>query len=82
MRTKLTKIDGSIAIILPSHFVRHLDVDEDASVEIELLDDHIVIRKTHPARQGWAEAFTAFAAEVDEPQILPDHLDSEAIDLI
>lgn len=82
MRTKLTRINGSIALIIPAHIVVGGQFDEECPVEIEFREGRIIVSKTHPARQGWSEAFSAYAGVADDEERLPDHLDSEAIDLI
>jgi len=58
MRTQLHRLGNSQAIVIPKALLAHLGIDR--AVELELVDDHIELRKpsAHP-RHGWTEALSA-----------------------
>lgn len=51
-------------------------------VNIEFTNDQIIITKPKTKHEGWAEAFAKYASEGEDAMLLPDYLDSEAIELV
>lgn len=70
MRTHLHKLGNSQAIVIPKPLLAQLGIDR--AVELELIGDHIELRKVpaHP-REGWSEALCALpegALELSEDE--------------
>ena len=53
-----------------------------SSVNIEFTNNQIIISKPKTVREGWAAAFAQYAKEGEDAMLLPDYLDSEAVDLL
>lgn len=70
MKSQLHRLGNSQAVVIPKPLLKQLGIDR--TVEVELVDDHIELRKpcAHP-RQGWAQALSllpeeAFATEIED----------------
>ena len=82
MLAKVSQIGTSVGVIIPRYIVTEGGFTKGSPVNIEFSDDKIIISKPRTARQGWADAFARYAMEGEDEMLLPDCLDSEAVDLI
>lgn len=82
MLAKVSQIGTSVGVIIPRYIAAEGGFTKGSSVNIEFSNNQIIISKPRLVRQGWADAFARYAAEGEEPMLLPDSLDSEAIDLM
>ncbi len=55
MKTKIIKIGNSKGIRIPKSILEQTDLNDE--VELEILNDHIIIRPVRKSRHGWNEAF-------------------------
>lgn len=70
IKTRLIKIGNSRGLRIPAVLLEQLQLTD--LVEIEVGDDHLIIRRGKPPRAGWAEAFQRMAAQGDDRLLLPD----------
>lgn len=82
MLSKITKVGTSVGVIIPKYIALEGGFSKGAPINIEYDDERIVITRHQSSRQGWEEAFQAYAKDSEEEQLLPDFLDSEAIELL
>ena len=82
MQARITKIGTSVGVIIPRYIATEGGFTKGTPVNIEFSDQKIVITKAKNKREGWAEAFTQYANDGEDELMLPDHIDSEAIDLM
>ena len=82
MIARISQIGTSVGIIIPRYIATEGGFTKGSSVNIEFTNNQIVITKPKSKREGWAEAFAKYAKEGEDPMMLPDYLDSEAIDLM
>lgn len=65
MKVKIIKIGNSHGVRIPKPFLEETGLN--GTVEMEVRDDEIVVRKAHEAtRTGWSEAFKKMAAQKDD----------------
>lgn len=66
MRTRLHRLGNSRAVVVPKTLLAHLGIERE--VELELVEDHIELRKplNHP-REGWSEALAMVPEAALEP---------------
>jgi antitoxin MazE len=72
MNTSLKKIGNSQGVILPSSFLKELNIDNNTPLEMELTDKGIIIQKRAEPRNGWSEACKLAHTEGDDKLIIPD----------
>lgn len=82
MLAKVSQVGTSVGVIIPRYIATEGGFTKGSPVNIEFSDDKIIISKPRTARQGWADAFARYAMEGEDEMLLPDCLDSEAVDLI
>ncbi|MBD5215088.1 MAG: hypothetical protein HDS78_00960 [Bacteroidales bacterium] len=82
MLTKISQIGSSVGVIIPRYIASEGGFSKGAPINIEFCDNKIIISKPRAKREGWANAFAKYAKEGEEEMLLPDYLDSEAIDLM
>jgi antitoxin component of MazEF toxin-antitoxin module len=65
MRSQLHRLGNSHAVVIPKPLLKQLGIER--AVEVELVDDHIEVRKPSSApRQGWADALSLLPDEAFE----------------
>ncbi len=82
MLTRISQVGTSVGVIIPRYIATEGGFTKGSPVNIEFSDNQIIITKPKSKRDGWAEAFAKYAKEGEDELILPDFLDSEAMDLI
>ncbi|MDE6288302.1 MAG: hypothetical protein K2M00_05915 [Muribaculaceae bacterium] len=82
MLAKISKIGTSVGLIIPHYIVTEGGFTKGTPVNIEYSNNQIIITKPEKKREGWAAAFKKYAKEGEDAMLLPDYLDSEAIDLM
>lgn len=80
MQARVTQIGSSVGVIIPRYIALDGGFLKGVPVKIGYSNDTITITKAPSVRQGWAEAFSAYAREGEDALALPDFLDSEALD--
>jgi antitoxin MazE len=69
IRTRIVKIGNSQGIRIPKPLLEQSGINAggiNAEVEIEVQDDHLIIRAVSHSRLGWEAAFAAMAAQQDD----------------
>lgn len=82
MLTRISQVGTSVGVIIPRFIATEGGFSKGSPVNIEYSNNQIIITKPKAKRQGWDEAFAKYAKEGEDPILLPDYLDSEAIELI
>lgn len=82
MLAKVSQVGTSVGVIIPRYIATEGGFTKGSPVNIEFSNSQIIISKPKTVREGWAAAFAQYAKEGEEPMLLPDYLDSEAVDLI
>ena len=82
MLTRISQVGTSVGIIIPKYIASEGGFFKGSPVNIEFSNNQIIITKSRKKREGWAEAFERYANEGEDADMLPDCLDSEAIDLM
>ena len=82
MLAKVSQVGTSVGVIIPRYIATEGGFTKGSPVNIEISNDKIIISKPRTVRQGWADAFARYAKEGEDEMLLPDSLDSEAVDLI
>lgn len=82
MLGKISQVGTSVGVIIPRYIASEGGFSKGTPVNIEFADDRIIITKPRTKREGWEEAFAKYAREGEDAKLLPDHIDSEAIDLM
>lgn len=82
MLARVSQVGTSVGVIIPRYIATEGGFTKGSPINIEFSDDKIIISKPRTVRQGWAEAFARYAKEGEDEMLLPDCLDSEAVDLI
>ncbi len=82
MLAKISQVGTSVGVIIPRFIATEGGFSKGSSVNIEFKNDQIIISKPIAKREGWAEAFAKYAKEGEDAMLLPDYLDSEAVDLM
>lgn len=78
MKTRIIRIGNSQGIRIPKLYLQQTGLVEE--VELEVQDSEIVIRSTTQPRQGWAEAFSAMAAQRDDKLLDGDSINQSVWD--
>lgn len=82
MLAKVSQVGTSVGVIIPRYIATEGGFTKGSPVNIEFTNNQIIISKPKAKRQGWAAAFAQYAKDGEEAMLLPDYLDSEAIELI
>jgi antitoxin MazE len=70
IKTRLVKIGNSHGVRIPKLVLDQLNLSTD--IELEVQDDHLIVRpSTHP-RADWAEQFRQMAEHGDDQLLDPD----------
>lgn len=72
IKARIVKIGNSQGVRIPRVVLEQLRITAD--VEIEVRDDHLVLRPSAKPRSGWAEQFSLMAAQGDDQLLDPDGL--------
>jgi len=83
MKARLVRIGNSQGVRIPKPLLEQTGLRDE--VEIEVKDDHLVIRATSSPRAGWDEEFRAMALRGDDvlldgEALLPTRWDEEEWD--
>lgn len=82
MLAKISQVGTSVGVIIPRYIATEGGFSKGSPVNIEYSNDQIIISKPKAKREGWAAAFAKYAKEGEDAMLLPDYLDSEAIELM
>lgn len=82
MLTKISQVGTSVGVIIPRYIATEGGFTKGSPVNIEFSNNQIIITKPRNRREGWAAAFEKYAKEGEDEKLLPDSLDSEAIELM
>lgn len=82
MLAKISQVGTSVGVIIPRYIATEGGFKKGTPVNIEFSNNQIIITKPNTSREGWATAFAKYAKEGEDAAMLPDNLDTEAIDLI
>ena len=78
MTANIVQIGNSRGIILPSEILRQMRLTLKSAVNIEVTNEHIVIKAT--PRQGWLESAKEMAQAGDDRLLMPVVFEEENID--
>lgn len=81
MQARITKIGTSVGVIIPKYIAIEGGFLKGVPVNLSFENDKIIISKAPAVREGWAEAFAAYAREGEDALAMPDFLDVEALEL-
>lgn len=82
MLAKISQVGTSVGVIIPRYIATEGGFTKGSSVNIEFSNNQIIISKPDNKREGWAAAFAKYAKEGEDAMLLPDYLDSEAVELM
>lgn len=82
MLAKISQVGTSVGVIIPRYIATEGGFSKGSPVNIEYKNNQIIITKPKTKREGWAAAFAKYAKDSEDAMLLPDYLDSEAIDLM
>lgn len=82
MLAKVSQVGTSVGVIIPRYIASEGGFTKGSLVNIEYSNNQIIISKPSRKREGWAEAFARYAREGEDEKLLPDFLDSEAVELM
>lgn len=82
MLAKISQVGTSVGIIIPRYIATEGGFQKGTPVNLEYSNNQIIITKSKAKHEGWAEAFAKYAKEGEDAMLLPDYLDSEAIELM
>lgn len=77
VKTRIVKIGNSQGIRIPKILLDQTNLGEEVELEVE--EGHIVIRSSHPVRQGWEEQFKKMA-EAHDDELLDGELNPSTWD--
>ena len=75
MKAKLVPIGNSRGIRLPKAVIDQYALADE--VELEMREDHIVVRASRRPREGWEEAFARMAVNADDALLDEDAVHTE-----
>ena len=75
IKTRLVKIGNSQGLRLPKLVLDQLNLSSD--VELEVQDDHLIVRPSSHARANWAEQFRQMAERGDDQLLDSDFTPTE-----
>jgi antitoxin MazE len=64
MKTRIVRIGNSKGVRLPKAVLDQCRLEDEVDLEVE--DNHLVIRPIHAPRSGWDQAFTIMAEKGDD----------------
>jgi antitoxin MazE len=70
IKTRLVKIGNSHGVRIPKLVLEQLNLSSD--VELEVQDDHLIVRPVARPRADWAEQFRHMAERGDDQLLDPD----------
>ena len=82
MLAKISQVGTSVGVIIPRYIAIEGGFSKGSPVNIEYQNNQLIISKAKSKREGWAAAFAKYAKEGEDAMLLPDYLDSEAIELM
>lgn len=82
MLAKISQVGTSLGVIIPRYIATEGGFSKGSPVNIEYLNNQIIISKPKTKREGWAAAFAHYAQEGEDAMLLPDFLDTEAVELM
>ncbi len=82
MLAKISQIGTSLGVIIPKYIATEGGFSKGSAIKIEYMDNKIIISKPKSTREGWAEAFARYAKEGEDEPMLPDFLDTEALEML
>lgn len=82
MLARISQVGTSVGVIIPKYIASEGGFSKGTAINIEFANDQIIISKPRNKREGWDEAFAKYAKEGEDARLMPDFLDSEAIDLL
>ncbi len=82
MESKIIQVGTSLGLIIPKPFAAEAELSVGTPIVITCSAGNVTITKKKKLRDGWDKAFADYAASGEDEMLLPDYLDSEAIDLI
>lgn len=71
MKTRIVRIGNSQGVRIPKPLLEQSGLREDDDVELAVEDASIVIRRSRPPREGWADAFRRMAEAGDDVLLDP-----------
>lgn len=77
VKTRIVRIGNSQGVRIPKILLDQTNLGEEVELEVE--EGRIVIRSSHPVREGWEEQFKMMAA-VDDDQLLDGELNTTTWD--
>ena len=75
IKTRLVKIGNSQGVRIPKVVLDQLNLTGD--VELEIQEDHLIVRSGRVPRAGWAEQFRQMHEQGDDELLDPDLTSSE-----
>lgn len=81
MQARITKVGTSLGVIIPKYIALEGGFLKGVPVNISFENEKITISKAPTVREGWAEAFAAYAREGEDTLVMPDFLDGEALEV-
>ena len=72
VRAKVVRVGNSRGIRIPRPRLEMVGLYGDAEVDVEVQDDHIVVRPAGKARSGWEEQFKTMAERGDDRLLEPE----------
>lgn len=72
MKARLVRIGNSRGVLIPNPLLDQTGFRDEVEIEVE--NDHLVIRAVSHPRAGWAEAFQAMADRGDDALLDGDAL--------
>ena len=82
METRVIKVGTSLGLIIPKVVATEIGFKVGTPLNVNLKNDRVVITKKTKIRDGWADAFAAYANEGEDEMLLPDYLDTEVDTLL
>ena len=77
VKTRIVKIGNSQGVRIPKILLDQTNLGEEVELEVE--QGRIVIRSSHPNREGWEEQFRIMA-EVEDDKILDGEINASTWD--
>lgn len=79
METKIIRVGSSVGLIIPGNIAKEAALEIGTKVDISVnRNEEIVIKKSRIPREGWDKAFTIYAKDGEDKQMIPDFVDNES----
>jgi len=78
MQADIIKIGNSKGVRLPAALLKQCGIDK--KIEIEVKQNHIILKPLRTPRQGWAAAFKKMHKQGDDQLMISDELDAELLE--